>query len=168
MKYHDITHDDMKNGDGLRVVLWVAGCGHHCPGCQNPVTWDPDDGIEFSFDAWAEIRDELSKPYISGLTLSGGDPLFPGNRETVLTLLKDVRVNFPDKTVWVYTGYRWEEIVESAEMLGMMSFVDVLVDGRFVEELKDATCPWVGSTNQRVIDVRRTLEKGTVVLHESH
>lgn len=87
MRYHDITKCDMKNGDGLRTVLWVAGCSHRCPGCHNPITWDPNDGIPFDQAAKEEIFEELSRDYISGITLSGGDPLFPGNRDTVAELI---------------------------------------------------------------------------------
>lgn len=164
MRYHDITHDDMNNGDGLRVVLWVAGCNHHCRDCQNPVTWNPDDGLEFDGNAEMEIYGELEKPYISGLTLSGGDPLFPGNQLTVFGLCRWVKERFPKKTIWLYTGYLWEEIKD----MPLMAYLDVLVDGEFQPELKDATYPWAGSTNQRVIDVQKTLKEGRVILHESN
>ena len=147
MRYHDITKDDMKNGDGLRAVLWVSGCEHACPGCQNPITWDPDDGLIFDEKAKEELFDILSKDYISGLTLSGGDPLFPGNRSDILKLLKEVKESFPEKTVWCYTGYTYEDIKD----LEHMKYIDVLVDGRFIESLKDNKYEWAGSTNQRVI-----------------
>lgn len=110
MKYHDITHDDMKNGDGLRVVLWVAGCEHHCKDCQNPITWNPDDGLEFDGKAEAEIYRDLLKPYISGLTLSGGDPLYPSNRLPIYGLCRWIKEQYPEKTIWLYTGYDWEEV----------------------------------------------------------
>ena len=151
MRYHDITKDDMKNGDGLRAVLWLSGCEHACPGCQNPVTWDPDDGLIFDDKAKEELFDILGRDYISGLTLSGGDPLFPGNRAEVLILLKEVREKFPSKTVWCYTGYNYEDIAE----LEHLKYIDVLVDGKYVESLKDNKYEWAGSTNQRVIDLRR-------------
>lgn len=168
MNYHNITHDDMNNGDGLRVVLWVAGCNHHCKDCQNPITWNPDDGLPFLVkDVW-EIFTELEKPYIAGITFSGGDPLHPANREDVLHLITEVKQNYPDKTVWVYTGYTWDEITQDEELFGMMKQIDVLVDGKFETKLKQVTYPWAGSTNQKVIDVQTTLKEGRIVLHESH
>lgn len=158
MRYHNITTDDMLNGDGLRTVLWVSGCSHHCKGCHNEITRDPDCGLEFDQNARREFFLKLSKPYISGATLSGGDPLYPGNRECVLELIKEIRREFPLKTIWLYTGYLWEEISH----LDGISLVDVIVDGKFEEDLKDNNYHWAGSTNQRVIDVKKTLATGKV------
>lgn len=158
----------MNNGDGLRVVLWLSGCEHHCKGCQNPITWNQDDGLPFTLIEENEVFDELMKDYISGITFSGGDPLHPANRGSVLKLMQDIKCKFPDKTIWVYTGYTWEEITQDKTLWGMMVPVDVLVDGKFVSELKDNNYPWAGSTNQRVIDVQRTIHEGRVILHESH
>lgn len=160
MRYHDITKDDMKNGDGLRVVLWVAGCSHHCPGCQNPVTWDPEDGLPFDRAAEEEIFGQLEQDYISGLTLSGGDPLYEGNREAVTELARKVKSRYPQKTIWLYTGYRWEEIRD----LEVIRDIDVVVDGRYIQEERDITLEWRGSANQRVIDVPKTRELGQIVL----
>lgn len=168
MNFHNITHDDMNNGDGLRVVLWVAGCDHHCKDCQNPVTWNPDDGVPFTLADKEEIFAALALDYIAGITFSGGDPLHPANRRDVRELMEEVKTRFPDKTIWVYTGYTWEEIMQDSELAGMMTHVDILVDGRFVTELKDVTYPWAGSTNQKVIDVQKTLQEGRIILHESH
>lgn len=161
MRYHNITKDDMLNGDGLRVVLWTAGCPHKCPGCHNPVTWDENGGLEFDANAKKELFEILSRPYISGLTLSGGDPLLPSNREELTELIKEVKSKFPDKTIWLYTGYLWKEVKD----LQLINYIDVLVDGRFLENLKNTQLKWRGSSNQRVIDVKRTLECGNVVLH---
>lgn len=147
MNYHNITHDDMLNGDGLRVVLWVAGCTHHCKNCQNPETWDINGGIPFDNEAKEEIFDELKKPYISGITFSGGDPLHPKHRKQVLELAKEIKEKFPTKTVWCYTGFLYEEVKDTENL----KYVDVLVDGEFKEELKDVNLPWVGSSNQRII-----------------
>lgn len=160
MRYHDITKCDMKNGDGLRTVLWVAGCSHKCPGCHNPITWDPNDGIAFDQAAKEEIFEELSKEYVSGITLSGGDPLFPGNRDAVAELIGEIKARFPEKTIWLYTGYLWEDVKD----LPGISQVDVLVDGPYVEALRDTTLHWKGSSNQRVIDVPSTLRAGQVIL----
>lgn len=168
MKFHNITHDDMNNGDGLRVVLWVAGCEHHCKGCQNPVTWDAGYGAEFTFKDAEEIFRDLEKKYVSGITISGGDPFHPANRKDVLCLIEFIKTKYPDKTIWVYTGYTWEEITQTLELMTVVKAVDVLVDGRFVEELKDLKYPWAGSTNQRVIDVQKTIQEGRIVLHESN
>lgn len=111
MRYHNITKDDMLNGDGLRAVLWLAGCEHHCKGCQNPITWDPKGGIEFDEVAKAELFELLEKDYISGITFSGGDPLAPYNAPEVGELIEEIKGKYPGKTVWIYTGYMWEEIL---------------------------------------------------------
>ncbi|MCR4642580.1 MAG: anaerobic ribonucleoside-triphosphate reductase activating protein [Lachnospiraceae bacterium] len=155
MRYHNITHDDMLNGDGLRVVLWVAGCEHCCKGCHNPITWDPEGGLPFDEAAKKEIFEQLEKSYISGLTFSGGDPLFPGNRLDVRSFAEEVKERFPDKTIWLYTGYDWEEVLHYP----VMQYVDVLVDGEFIEEQKDVRLQWKGSANQRVIDVQESLKQ---------
>lgn len=160
MNYHNITHDDMKNGDGLRVVLWVAGCGHQCPGCHNPITWAADGGIPFDETALEEICSQMAQPHISGLTISGGDPLYPENRQTVFELCKNLKQRYPQKTIWLYTGYLWEEI----SGLTGISDLDVVIDGRFIQERMDINYPWAGSGNQRVIDVKKTLEDGKNVV----
>jgi anaerobic ribonucleoside-triphosphate reductase activating protein len=161
MNYHNITTEDLLNGDGLRTVLWVAGCSHHCPFCQNPETHDPDGGIPFDNDAYKELIEDLGKPYISGLTLSGGDPLFTGNRETLTELVKDIKEQFPTKTIWCYTGFLYEEVAD----LEIMNYIDVLVDGKFIQALNDNTLHWVGSSNQRIIDVKKTKLIGNICLH---
>lgn len=161
MNYHNITKDDMLNGDGLRVVLWVSGCTHCCDGCQNPQTWDVASGIEFDNNAKEELFDALNKPHVSGITFSGGDPLHPFNREVVLDLAREIKEKFPNKTVWLYTGFLWEEVLDKIDL----SNIDVLVDGEFVKELNDNTLKWVGSSNQRIIDVKKSLAENTIVNH---
>lgn len=163
MNYHNITTDDMLNGDGLRTVLWVAGCDHGCPGCHNPVTWDARGGLPFDAAAKAELFEKLAKPHISGITLSGGDPLHPANREAVTALAAEVRARFPKKTVWLYTGYTYEAIAD----LPVFAFVDVLVDGRYEAAKRDVRLHWKGSANQRVIDIPATRAAGKVVLHDT-
>lgn len=153
MRYHNITKDDMRNGDGLRVVLWVAGCSHCCKECQNPLTWDPDGGLEFDEAAKQEIFEQLDKSYISGITFSGGDPLHHANMQGIRELSKEIREKYPDKTQWLYTGYSWEEIFENP----IMETLDVVIDGEFKVELKDNTLMWKGSSNQRVVDVQKTI-----------
>ena len=161
MRYHNITKDDMLNGDGLRVVLWVAGCNHHCKECQNPITWDVNGGLEFGDSEKKEIFDELDKSYVSGITFSGGDPLHPANKDTVLALAKEIRKKYPKKTIWLYSGYEWEEVKD----WDIVKYLDVMVDGKFKIELLDPKLYWKGSSNQRVIDVPATLKSGEVVLH---
>lgn len=161
MNYHNITKDDMLNGDGLRVVLWVAGCTHHCEGCQNPITWDLAGGIPFDEAAEEELFEALAKPHVSGITFSGGDPLHPFNRQEVFRLMKKCKELYPDKTVWSYTGFLWEDVKD----LEGMKYVDVLADGRFVKELNDNNLHWVGSSNQKIVDVQESLKENKVVLH---
>lgn len=161
MNYHNITKDDMLNGDGLRVVLWLAGCNHYCKECQNPITWDPNDGLPFDADAKAELFAELDKDYYSGVTFSGGDPLYPGSRAEVLALIGEIAEKYPTKTIWLYTGFTWEQI----QGLPGIEKVDVLVDGEYLCEQRDTQLLWRGSPNQRVIRVKETLAEGQVVLH---
>lgn len=163
MNYHDITHDDMLNGDGLRVVLWVSGCTHQCNGCQNPITWDITGGVQFDDNAENELFVALSKEHISGITFSGGDPLHPMNRPEICRLIKKTKEQYPNKTIWLYTGFLWEDIEDIEEI----KLVDVVADGRFELENLDNNLHWVGSPNQRVIDVQRTVEEDKIVLFES-
>lgn len=161
MRYHNITKDDMLNGDGLRVVLWVSGCSHCCKECHNPVTWDPNGGLEFDQNAKDELYEALSKDYMNGITFSGGDPLHPRNVCDITELAKEIREKYPKKTIWLYTGADWEEIRD----MEIMSYLDVVVDGEFECDKADAALHWKGSSNQRVIDVQETLKTGEVVLH---
>lgn len=155
MRYHNITKDDMLNGDGLRVVLWVSGCSHCCKGCQNPITWDVNGGVLFDDAAKQEIFEQLDKPYISGITFSGGDPLHSANRMDVRALMAEIREKYPEKTIWLYTGDVWENVMHYP----MMRYVDVLVDGEFMIEKRDVKLMWKGSSNQRVIDVQKSLRQ---------
>lgn len=162
MRYHNITMDDMNNGIGLRTVLWLSGCSHECKGCQNPLTWNPDVGLIFDDAAKDELFGYVSKDYIDGLTLSGGDPLYEGNISEVETLVRQIKNEMPDKSIWLYTGYDYEEINE----FKLLDYIDVVVDGKYVEELRDVTMHWAGSTNQRVIDVKASKKEGKTVLYE--
>jgi len=145
----------MLNGDGLRVVLWVAGCSHCCKECHNPITWDPDGGLLFDEAAKQDIFEQLEHSYISGITFSGGDPLHSANRLDVRNLMAEIREKYPDKTIWLYTGYEWKEVWHYP----MMKYVDVVVDGEFKIDLKDTNLLWKGSSNQKVINVQETLKK---------
>ena len=153
MRYHNITKDDMLNGDGLRVVLWVAGCDHCCPGCQNPVTWDPEGGLFFDEAAKQEIYEQLDQSYISGITFSGGDPLHHANKGAVRKLMMEIKEKYPNKTIWLYTGEVWENLYRDS----ILNYIDVLVDGEFVLAKRDVKLMWKGSSNQRVIDVAASL-----------
>lgn len=148
INYHNITTDDMKNGSGLRVVLWLSGCSHNCEECQNPQTWDKNSGIPFDRDAKDELFEQLENDYILGLTLSGGDPLFEDNLDEVDSLIKEVKEKFPSKNIWVYTGYKFEELDE--KRLQILSNVNVLVDGKFEKDNVDVNYYYAGSTNQNI------------------
>ena len=162
MKYLKISNFDTANGLGIGNVLWVSGCSHHCPQCHNPQTWDKNAGEEFTEEVLDNLLDKLKRPYIKRLTLSGGDPLFLGNRDEITNVVRKVKKNFPNIKIWCYTGYLWEEVKD----LPCMDFIDVLVDGEFKVELRDITLPFCGSSNQRIINVKESLKKGCVVLEE--
>lgn len=151
MNYHNIIHDDQYNGDGIREVLFCSGCTHCCPGCQNSQTWDKESGIEFDTAAKEELFDRLSRDYISGVTLSGGDPLAPYNREEMLSLAEEIKEKFPDKTVWIYTGFTKDELIEQGIWDRVSKVCDVLVEGRFEKDKASEQYPWAGSTNQKVL-----------------
>ena len=178
MNYHNITYPDMNNGDGLRVVLWLSGCSHHCYNCQNPQTWDVNSGIPFDESAKEELFRELGKDYISGLTLSGGDPLHEANLDGVLDLVNRFRLSFSNKSIWIYSGYTWNQIMNPVitsdfnpsrdELLRKRKEIvkqcDVMVDGRYIDSQRDISLKWRGSKNQRVIDIQQSLQKGEIVL----
>ena len=184
MRYHNITTADMMNGEGLRVVLWLSGCSHHCYNCQNPVTWDENDGLIFDESAKKELFRELDKDYISGLTLSGGDPLHEANLDGVLDLVNEFRLSFPNKSIWIYSGYTLEECQPFSEegllkgskfapklqkilqkRYEIISKCDVMVDGRYIDSQRNPSKKWAGSDNQRVIDIWKSLEQNKIILH---
>ena len=177
-RFHDITHDDMKNGTGLRVVLWVAGCSHHCMNCHNPQTWDPQGGIDFTLWEESEFFNRLSMPWIEGATFSGGDPLHPANRDGIGELAIKAKALYPDKNIWVYTGYRLTIKDESFTFINKkgevftllwLDQIDIIVDGRFNTKIREkdiaANKPahWRGSSNQRIIDVRASLAAHKII-----
>lgn len=169
MRYHNITKADMLNGEGLRVVLWTSGCKHHCHACQNVITWDPDDGLIFDEPAKQEIFSELEKDWCSGLTLSGGDPLLESSREDIASLVEEVKSKFPDKTIWCYTGYAFEELLEEQKkdkfLTRILKCLDVLLDGKFILRLADEKLQYVGSSNQCIIDVKKSLLENKKILY---
>ena len=164
MNYHNIKTDDMLNGDGLRVTCWVSGCSIRCFNCYNPQTWDFNSGIPFTENTMQEILYDLSKPYIKGFTLSGGHPLDTHNAPKVLEIVKRVKMVFPNKDIWIYTGYVWEDIIKDDTLKEILKRTDVLVDGAYIDELRDITLPFRGSSNQRIIDVQESLKQNKVIL----
>ena len=229
MNYLKIDKEDVCNGEGLRVVLWLSGCSHKCKGCQNPQTWDADSGISFDESAKEELFRELDKDYISGLTLTGGDPLFEGNLDDVLDLVTEVnkryntpqnidsnnannnnilnaddnkiRLSSPHKSIWLYTGYTISTckyfddtiftfhssyyhpnpfngehikvddkayfIKQDRKRVEIIKNIDVLIDGQYIDSQRNILLPWVGSSNQRVINVKESLQKGEIVLWQT-
>ncbi|GAB0878293.1 hypothetical protein MZ16F87_43830 [Escherichia coli] len=150
MNYQTIIKDDLINGEGVRCSLFVSGCSHGCDGCFNEEAWDYRSGQEFSTDTIYIILAELSKPYVSGLSLLGGDPLMKKNIETILELCKIVKETYPNKTIWCWSGYTLEEIINN-HAKDILQYLDVLVDGKFVSEEKNLTLPFRGSNNQRIL-----------------
>ena len=169
MNYQNIEPRNIENGNGIRCVLWVSGCDHNCEGCFNPQTHDPKSGIEFDKDALDEIHDALNAEYCAGLTLSGGDPLFKDNLDTVLELCKMVKEEY-HKTVWMWTGSIFESLILDNSEIGLkrkeiLQYVDVLVDGPFIQSLASKEYHWAGSTNQRVIKIPDTLKNLDTLKH---
>lgn len=151
MRYHDITTCDVNNGEGFRVTLWVAGCSHHCKGCQNPATWDFKGGKPFDETARAYLLEQLSKPYIQGLTFSGGDPLCSAG--DVVSLAKEIKDILPDKDIWLYTGFTYAQICATDSLAAILPYVDVIVDGEYEEDKRDISLPFRGSANQKIIRI---------------
>ena len=162
MHYGKIESCSIANGPGCRVNLFVSGCEHRCKGCFNPETWSFTYGKRFTEETEERLL-ELAKPaYVSGLSILGGEPLHPQNRKAVLDLVKKFKSRYPEKTVWLWTGYLWEDVAD--QLIG--SGVDVVVDGKFKEELKDLRLKYCGSKNQRIIDVKETIKTGDLILIE--
>lgn len=161
MNYASINKADVANGPGVRVSLFVSGCRHHCPGCFNQIAWDFGYGTEFTKNTVDEIMEAINHDYISGITVLGGEPFEPENLSTVKALCQEIKERYPDKSIWVYTGLQYEDVEEASAM----KYIDVLVDGPFIQSLKDLTLSFRGSKNQRIIDVRKTRESGTIKLY---
>ena len=173
MNYCNIKYCDIANGEGVRTTLFVSGCTNHCEECFQPETWNFDYGEPFTETVEGKILDSLKPFYVNGLTLLGGEPFEPSNQRALIPFLKRVREAYPDKTIWCFTGFTldgelWRdgshprcEVTDE-----MLALIDVLVDGRFVRALKDISLKFRGSSNQRIIDVKKTLEKGEIVLYD--
>ena len=162
MNYAKIKPVDISNGEGVRVSVFFSGCPHHCKGCFNPELWDYNAGEPFTLHVGHKILDLCSKDYITGLSLLGGEPLHHTNTMGLTTLCEAFKRKFPNKTIWCYTGYRWEEVRTQY----IMKYIDVLVDGEFVEALKDPRLKFRGSSNQRIIDVKKSFDTGCVFLRK--
>ena len=170
MKYASIKKRDVANGPGVRVSLFVSGCNHHCKGCFNKEAWDFNYGLDFTNDTIDEIIDLLKPDYVSGLSLLGGEPFEFINQQALLPLLKRVKEVYPEKTIWAYSGFLYEELrkMPYEETQAILNLIDVLVDGKFVEDLKDPMLYFRGSSNQRIIDIKKTKKAKKIVLHEKN
>ena len=170
MNYANIKFNDIANGEGVRVSLFVSGCTHHCKNCFNPETWDFSYGRPFTKEVEDKIIKALEPDHIDGLTLLGGEPMEPSNQQALLPFIKQVKEKYPNKTIWCYSGYLFDR-----DLLGdsrahapwtreLLDYIDILIDGEFVEELKDVSLRFKGSSNQRVIDVQKSLKTNDIVL----
>ena len=170
MNYATIKYCDIANGTGVRTSLFVSGCRRHCPNCFNAVAWDFGYGAPFTKEVRNEILESLAPGYINGLSLLGGEPFEPENQKTLVGLLRKVRESYPEKNIWCYTGYLYDEQLLNNSRARceytdeMLSMIDVLVDGEFVEALKDIRLVFRGSSNQRVIDVKKSLGQNEIVM----
>ena len=176
MNYIKITKNDIANGPGMRVTLWVSGCSLHCKSCHNPQTWDFNTGKSFDNVAQQELFDALNKSHVQGFTISGGHPLEPENINDVYNLLMSIKTKFPQKDIWLYTGYTLDilnfttlkkgispECIHHNIMNRILNMCDVVIDGPYIEEQRDITLPFCGSKNQRLIDVQETLKQGQII-----
>lgn len=172
MRYALIREMDISNGCGIGISLFVQGCHFHCDGCFNPETWDFNGGKEWSEEVEKKFLNLASRPWVKRISILGGEPLAYENVETVYKLVREIREKFPDKMIWIYTGFRFEDIpIETTNSIQEYRYraianADVLVDGRFEANKKDLSLPFRGSTNQRLIDVQKSLQNGTVVLYD--
>ncbi len=170
MYYGEIKNCDIANGIGVRVTLFVSGCTNRCPGCFQPQTWDFDYGEPFTSETEEKLLDMLSPGFINGLTLLGGDPFEPENQRALTPFLYRVRQRYPEKTVWAFTGFLYEDLLRDGSHPrcevtdNMLDLIDVLVDGPFIERLKDISLRFRGSSNQRLIDLNKTRDSGQIVL----
>lgn len=170
MNYAGIKYFDIANGTGCRTVLFVSGCRNHCKGCFQPHTWEFDYGEPFDERVQREVLDSLSPYYVQGLTLLGGEPFEPENQKALVPFMRRVRQEHPDKNIWAFTGYVFDrDLVPGGRRFTedtkeLLSMIDILVDGPFIEEQKDITLKFRGSANQRILDLKKTLERGRIVL----
>lgn len=162
MRYSKIRKMDISNGKGVRVSIFIQGCTFNCKNCFNPETHDFEGGTEFTDETIDKVLDLCSKDHIDGLSILGGEPMHPKNIEGTTKLAKAFKEKFPNKNLWAWTGYKFDEYLKDKEVA---KYLDVLIDGQYVDELRDPTLKWRGSSNQRVIDVQKSLEKGSIIEH---
>ena len=165
MNYIKITPYDIANGVGVRVVLWLAGCEHHCFKCHNHETWDPSVGKPFTDEVLEDLIKKVNSPHVQGITLSGGDPLATYNRADVAKVVKAIRERCPGKDIWIYSGYTYEQLQTDPVAVDVLDHCDIFVDGRFQIENYAIDLHWKGSSNQRVIDLNATRLKGVVTTY---
>ena len=163
MRYAKIRKMDISNGPGVRISIFFQGCSFHCRGCFNSETWDFNGGLEFGDEQINSILELASSDYITGLSILGGEPMHPKNIDASTKLAKAFKEKYPNKTIWAWSGYLFDEYLKDKEIV---NYLDVLVDGQFVEEKKNPTLKWRGSSNQRVIDVKKSLKKSDIILYE--
>ena len=169
MNYANIKHYDIANGEGVRTSLFVSGCTHHCKDCFNPETWDFAYGKPFTQEVIENIIQSLKPDYVNGLTLLGGEPMEIANQKALLPLVEQVKKIYPSKTVWCYTGYQFEDLLSGGKVHAdwtekLLNNIDIIVDGEFVKEKKDITLRFKGSSNQRIIDVQKSLKENKIIL----
>lgn len=164
MKYAKIRKMDISNGEGVRVSLFVQGCSFHCKNCFNPETWDFNDGKDFTTVEVDKIIKLCNKDYIAGLSILGGEPLHPNNIESVSMLCEYFKFKYPNKTIWLWSGFKYEDILTRENNYDIFNYIDVLVDGQFEEDKKNLTLKWRGSSNQRVIDCKKSLLENKIIL----
>lgn len=164
MRYAKIRKMDISNGEGVRVSLFVQGCSFHCKNCFNPETWDFNGGKDFTTVEVDKIIKLCNKDYIAGLSILGGEPLHPNNIESVSMLCEYFKFKYPNKTIWLWSGFKYEDILTRENNYNIFNYIDVLVDGQFEKDKKDLTLKWRGSSNQRVIDCKKSLLENKIIL----
>lgn len=160
MRYAKIRKMDISNGPGVRVSVFMQGCSFHCKNCFNPETWDFNGGLAFNDTVIDQVLDLCREDHISGLSILGGEPMHPNNIEATTQLVKAFKKKYPKKNIWIWSGFLFDQLQDKE----VLKYIDVLVDGQFVDEKKDPTLKWRGSSNQRVIDIKKSLKEGKVVL----
>ena len=163
MRYNKIRKMDVSNGPGIRVSIFLQGCEFHCKNCFNPETWSFQSGKEFTNETINKILELSDKETVSGLSILGGEPMHPKNIEGTIELAKKFKEKFPKKTIWVWSGFLYDDILKRDPEI--FDYIDVMVDGQYVDELHDPTLRWKGSSNQRVIDIKKTQKSGKIVLN---
>lgn len=169
MNFSGIKYSDMINGKGVRVSIFVSGCSHRCTGCFNRETWDKSYGSPFTDETVQEIYNYFDKYHmvIAGISLLGGDPTYHKNIEPLTNFIHDFKRRYPTKDIWIWSGFTWEQILGDTKKYDMIKLCDVLIDGKFMLELKDLNLKWRGSSNQRVIDIKKSILENRIITYEN-